>query len=151
MPSSPRESALDELGRLLFPQIARTERLISQALAARLARHGMSLAQFRLVGALLGEPEGLAQTELAERLGIALPTLSVALAKLEAAGVVRRDADAADGRVKRVRATLAARQLRSVLGELTALEGETLAGISARDLDAARRVLRAIQARVEGA
>lgn len=148
MPSSSHRSALSELEKLLLPHIARAERLVSSELGARLGRFGLSLAQFRLVGALLGEDAGLTQTELAERLGVSLPTISIALAKLEEAGAIARVADPADARAKRVRATPGGTQLRSIVRELKCLDEDLTDGIDPADLAAAVRVLRAIAAKL---
>jgi DNA-binding MarR family transcriptional regulator len=146
-PSS-QKNALSELEKLLLPHVSRTERLVSKALAERLEQHGLSLAQFRIVGALLGEDAGLTQTELAERLGVSLPTLSVALAKLEEAGAVGRVADPLDARAKRVCATPGGAQLRSILKEVTRLDADLVKGIDQRDLATTVAVLRTIEARL---
>lgn len=147
-PVSSQKNAMAELDKLLLPRISRAERLIARALAQRLVRHGLSPAQFRIVGALLGEDAGLTQTDLADRLGVSLPTLSVALAKLEAAGAVARVPDPADARAKRVRATPGGAQLRGVVREVVQLDAELVQGIDARDLGAAIRVLRTIESRL---
>lgn len=148
MSSPAHKNAMAELKKLLLPHVSRAERLVSKALAERLEQHGLSLAQFRIVGALLGEEEGLTQTELAERLGVSLPTLSVALAKLEEAGAVGRIADPEDARAKRVRATPGGAQLRSIIREVMRLDADLVKGIDPQDLATTVRVLQTIEARL---
>jgi DNA-binding MarR family transcriptional regulator len=148
VPPSFQKNALSELEKLLLPHVSRTERLVSRVLSERLEQHGLSLAQFRIVGALLGEDVGLTQTELASRLGVSLPTLSVALAKLEESGAVARLADPADARAKRVRATAGGAQLRNIVREVVRLDGELVKGIDPVDLRTTISVLRTIGARL---
>jgi DNA-binding MarR family transcriptional regulator len=142
VPPSFQKNALSELEKLLLPHVSRTERLVSRVLSERLE------AQFRIVGALLGEDVGLTQTELASRLGVSLPTLSVALAKLEESGAVARLADPADARAKRVRATAGGAQLRNIVREVVRLDGELVKGIDPVDLRTTISVLRTIGARL---
>ncbi|MCE9580346.1 MAG: MarR family transcriptional regulator [Deltaproteobacteria bacterium] len=132
---------LRALARWLLPAVARLDRLASRALEEGLAAHGITLPQFRIVGALLGETTGLTQRELAARIRVEAPTLSVAVAKLEAAGVVERAADPTDGRAWRVRLASKGDRIAPVIETLRTLEQRATAGISAEDLVATRRVL----------
>ena len=93
---------------------------------------GLTSAGFRLVGELMNAPGGLKQRELAQRLGIKAPTVSVAISRLEAAGVVERVEDRADPRAWSVR--LAARApLGPGVEVLEALERDLVGPLSAKD------------------
>jgi DNA-binding MarR family transcriptional regulator len=73
-------------------------------------------------------PDGVRLTELAARLGVSKPAVGKLVAELAAQGMLRVDADPADGRAKRVR--LSARGQRAFLhglGVMQELESE-LAG-----------------------
>ncbi len=132
---------LRALARWLLPAVARHDRLASRVLEDQLAPHGITLPQFRIVGALLGERAGLTQRELAARIRVEAPTLSVAVAKLEAAGLVERAADPADGRAWRVRLVSKHDRISPVMEVLRLLEQRATAGIAPEDLATARRVL----------
>ncbi len=79
---------------------------ISDALDARLtrelARIGLTLAEFRLVGEVMRATTGLRQSELAARLGVTAPTVSAAVKRLEKDGVLRRRTDPSDPRARLV-------------------------------------------------
>ncbi len=101
--------------------------LFEQRLALELAEFGMSVPAFRLLGELMGEPEGLRQAELARRLGVRPPTVSVAVAKLEAQGLVDRVVDPSDTRARLVRLSEGA-PLGPGVAVLQRLEGVLLGG-----------------------
>lgn len=67
------------------------------------ARDGSLLAH-------VGDPGGSSPARLARHLGVAASTLSAALARLEAAGMLRLDTDPADARRRLVRLTDAGRE-----------------------------------------
>lgn len=142
-------TALTELEALFLLHLGRADRLVSGELEARLAPHGFSVAQIRLLFALLGEKEGLTHTELAARLGVTLPTLSAALDRLEDAGVVERVADPADARIKRVVATPDRGQLRGIVRSVAELDHELTVDVDPRDLATAIDVLAAIATKLE--
>lgn len=117
-------------------------------LEARLADLGITLAQFRVVGALLGETVGVSQKTLAQRLRLEAPTLSVTITKLVTAGVLERVADPDDGRAWRVR--IAARSAVSdVMKVVAAAESQATRGVSAADLETTKRVLAQITTNLE--
>lgn len=141
-PRDPR--VLRALEHSLLPLLAHCERLSSTRLEAQLAGHGISLAQFRVIGMLLGQGRGLSQRELADRLRVEPATISVALAKLEAAGLVERLPDPSDARAKRVRCAAVIPQLGAVLGVVKDLERIATRGVSDTELSVTRRVLATI-------
>ena len=71
-------------------------------LQAEISPLGLTVPGFRLVGELMGAPEGLRQGVLAARLGVRPPTVSAAVARLEAQGLVARTRDPNDPRARRV-------------------------------------------------
>lgn len=97
---------------------------------------GLTSAGFRLVGELMNAPNGLKQRELAQRLGIKAPTVSVAISKLEAVGVVERVDDPDDPRAWSIRLAPNA-PLGPGVEVLETLERELVGSLSAKD----RRVL----------
>lgn len=118
--------------------------LVFQArLEQLLAEVGLTTAGFRLVGELMRAPEGMSQRALAQRLGVKAPTVSVAISRLEADGVVERVDDPDDPRAWRVRLTARA-PLGPGVALLEALEREAVGALSARD----RRTLAALLTRV---
>ncbi len=118
------------LGSGLMPLIARVSRLGFGWLAAVLEPEGISLPDFRIVGALLGEAQGLSQRELSARLELQPPTISAAIDKLEANGVVERVRSELDARAYRVRLVAKVPRLASVLARVHELEERALSGLS---------------------
>ena len=101
-------------------------------LKRRLERMGITFAEFHIVGVLLRHPEGLPQKKIADLLEQTPATLSVALEKLEKKGVVRRDSDSEDSRVKTVRVNLDALDQGDEIHQiLESLEAGALEGIPA--------------------
>ncbi|MEQ8231644.1 MAG: MarR family transcriptional regulator [Gammaproteobacteria bacterium] len=87
--------------------------------------------------------DGLTQSELAQRLDLGKVALGSLVDKLEAAGMVKRRADASDRRAKRVLLTARGRATLTRLRELgTEANESVLAGISARDVAVTTRTLK---------
>lgn len=97
-----------------------------------LSRLGLTSAGFRLVGELMNAPQGLKQRELAQRLGIKAPTVSVAISKLAADGVVERVEDPEDPRAWSVRLAANA-PLGPGVEVLEDLERDLVGALSAKD------------------
>lgn len=133
---------MEPLTDSLVSLLQRVARLESAWMQPRLAKHNITLAEFRLAGLLVGEKTGLTQRELAERLSVSGATVSVALRGLEARGVVVRTPDANDARVKRVKLTASRRRTDRARALIEELEEVSLATVSARDVAVAKRVLR---------
>lgn len=81
-----------------------------RALEQTIKPFDFSVAQFDVLQILLHEG-GLEHRELQRRLSIASPTLTNILDRMERDGHVKRQADASDGRVKRVHLGRSAREL----------------------------------------
>jgi DNA-binding MarR family transcriptional regulator len=71
-------------------------------LADELGPMGLTVAGFRLVGEVMREPDGIRQGELARRLGVRPPTVSAAVRRLEAHGMLHRRPDPKDPRARLV-------------------------------------------------
>jgi DNA-binding MarR family transcriptional regulator len=108
-------------------------RLMRTAYDRRIRKLGLTRAQWWVLTHLY-RANGATQTELAETLEIEKPTLGRLLDRLEAKGWVKREHDATDRRVWRVRLTdevePALRTMRAIAKEL---RRDALAGISAAE------------------
>lgn len=71
-------------------------------LAKELEPMGLTVSTFRLIGEVMQEPAGIRQAELARRLGVRPPSISVAVKRLEERGLLARVPDPADPRARRV-------------------------------------------------
>jgi DNA-binding MarR family transcriptional regulator len=95
--------------------------------------------------------DGITQSELADILEVEKPTLGRLLDRLEAKGWVRREADAADRRVKRVFLTEefepALRAMRAAAAEM---RRDALAGLSAEEQERFVDTLLAVKANLNG-
>jgi len=83
----------------------------------------------------LGEHAGILQTDLAEILEVTAATMTKLLQRMEAAGLIRRERDATDGRISRVYLTEAGRAARARATLLASkMNDEVLAGLSEAEL-----------------
>jgi len=64
-----------------------------------------------------GAPDGMTQRQVAERLRLSPPAVTVMLQKLEAEGVIERWTDPDDQRLTRIRMTTAGREAAASIGE----------------------------------
>jgi len=144
MTSRAKKRAIEGLSDKVMPLLGEADRLAFAWLEAGLSEHGITLAEFRIVGVLLGEPQGVNQKELARRLGIAPPSVSVALAKLEKAGHVARTVSVADSRARDVRLAEQMPSIDGVIELIGALEAKALAGVRRKDLEVTRATLNRI-------
>jgi DNA-binding MarR family transcriptional regulator len=135
------EALIEQVRDSVMPLVARVDRVANDWLGRQLSELGVSISDFRLIGALLGEKEGLPQNILAKRLRIEPATLSVALAKLEAKGVVVRYPDAQDSRIRRVMCSKRGARFGEIKVLLERLERSALEGLDTTAIVAARDVL----------
>lgn len=84
--------------------VVQTYNQCSATLAARLAPLGLSLMQYEILMNLLRSP-GMTQQELANKLFSAKSGISMQIASFEKQGIIRRLADPADARVRRLELT----------------------------------------------
>jgi len=131
---------LASFNQLMVPSISKIQRLLTPLLEKALKKPGISLAEFRIVGILMGEESGFSQKQLAEKLGISSPSLSVSINKLENKQWVVRINDHQDQRIKRI-ALAPKANFESIYHLIMALESQATAGITEKDLKTTQRVL----------
>lgn len=96
----------------------------------RVAVHGVTRAQWMVLARLARRP-GCTQTELAEMMEVERATAGRLLDRLEENGLVRREADPDDRRVRRVYPTSTAESGQAKMGEIAdSLADEALADLS---------------------
>lgn len=111
-----------------------TTRAIRRGMEAELAHEGITLRQWEVLAWLTLE-NGMAQSELAERLGIEAPTLAGILDRMERDGWVERQACLHDRRKKRLRATAKADAVWQRMAECAyRMRAKSTAGISPDEL-----------------
>lgn len=81
--------------------VVRVYNLCDAAMAARLAELGLRVAEHEVLANLLRSP-GMTQQELATRCFVAKSGISMMLTRLQDQGLLRRESDARDGRIKRL-------------------------------------------------
>jgi len=122
------------------------------ALERHLKAHGLTTAGWNALTAVAGSPEPPSQRELALRLGVDGATLVTTLDRLVASGLVRRDAEPGDRRVKRIAVTpRGAAVAEQVHAEEAALRRMTVARLDDETMVRAAAVLEELQRRLEGA
>jgi len=90
----------------------------------------------------LWQEDGLTHSELVERCRVEAPTVSKTVQRMEALGVVARQADERDARVSRVYLTEQGRQLREPIERLwEQLDAISMAGLSEHERVLLRRLL----------
>lgn len=110
-----------------------TKHALALASTAAFSRHGIHQGQ-QYVLRCLWEQDGLAPGEVARRLGLATPTVTRATARMEAAGLLRRQPHPGDRRLVRLVLTEKGRALEEVLGhEMERLNERALATFTAAE------------------
>jgi len=92
-----------------------TKRALAHASATAFSRHGVHEGQQYVLQCLWGE-DGLTPGEVARRLGLATPTVTRATARMETAGLLRREPHDRDRRLVRLFLTERGRELEDVIG-----------------------------------
>lgn len=111
---------------------------------------GVTHSQSWVLGYLAAK-EGIAQSELATRLGIGKVALGGLVDRLEAAGLVERRPDESDRRVKRIFLTGEGRKAILKIRETAEpIHDGIFEGITEKDLRVAARVLKAMKANLLG-
>ena len=134
---------LKYFNKLLLPIINKIHRLSVPTMEKALKSHDMTLAEFRIVGLLMGEKLGYNQKQLANRLGISPPSLSVSIQRLESKNVIQRVNDKDDKRIKRIRISSHV-DFKDIGKLIMDFEGKATIGINERDLEITKRVLNQI-------
>ncbi|RIH87128.1 Transcriptional regulator SlyA [Meiothermus luteus] len=110
-PLSPDASRLlRDLTHSLPMALLRTREAVVQRFRQVLSRYGLTEQQWRVLRALDGQ-KGLEVSALAEQCRILLPSMTGILKRMEGRGLVRREANRADGRSTRVALTEKAQAL----------------------------------------
>jgi MarR family transcriptional regulator for hemolysin len=122
------------------------------ALERHLKANGLTTAGWNALTAVVDSAEPPSQRELARRLGVDGATLVTTLDRLVASGLVRRDSEPGDRRVKRIVATPQGEALaRQVRTDATALRRMTVERLDAAAMAAAAAVLEELQRLLERA
>lgn len=141
---------MTEQRKLLLHLFLHIGRLLDERVRAALAGHGVHHGQGRVLDTLLAQGP-LPLSRLAAGLHIAQPSATVMVQRMEAAGLVRRRAQAADARV--VEVALTARGRRAAQGVHAAwqeAEAELLAGVPAGRREALEQMLLAVRDHLGG-
>jgi len=131
---------LNAFNSLILPSISKVQRLFSIIMESKIKPHDITLAEFRIVGLLMGEEQGFSQKQLAEKLSISSPSLSVSISSLEKKQWLQRINDEHDLRIKRVRIHPDA-DFSGIANLITLLESQVTKGISKKDLQITQKVL----------
>jgi MarR family transcriptional regulator for hemolysin len=122
------------------------------ALERHLRAHGLTAAAWNALAAVADSPEPPSQRELARRLGVDGATLVTTLDRLAAAGLVRRDSEPGDRRVKRIALTPQGDALtQQVRAQAASLRRVTVDRLDAAAMAAAAAVLEELQRLLEDA
>lgn len=125
-------------------------RLLQKALGQRISKHGISLGQWYALRVLWIQ-DGLTQSEIAQRAGVAPPQIVAALRKMIARGIVVRDKHPTDQRKNVIFLTKRGRQLEALcLAEAVAVNKIALAAISSAEFETCLRVLHRSKSNLEG-
>ncbi len=129
---------VDPASAAVFRSFMRASHAHRQLMSRAMAAHDVHPAQMLCLGAVAHD-DGVTQRDLARRLSIAAPTLSVMLQKMEKAGYIERRADENDQRLTRIYVTadgervheqihgIMAEAITEMTGTLTPEEREELA------------------------
>lgn len=109
-------------------------------------RHGVSTEQAHLLVVLFTKGP-LSMTDLGREVALSSGTLSAAVDRMEASGLVRRRADPADGRSVRVEPTWPDTKRKALTATLLDAEEELLAPLSAKEKSALHDLLERLLAR----
>jgi DNA-binding MarR family transcriptional regulator len=131
---------LDAFNKLILPTISKLQRLLSMKLESEIKHHDLTLAEFRIVGLLMGEEKGFSQKQLAQKLDISAPSLSVSITSLEKKHWIQRISDEEDLRIKRIRVSPQA-DFSGIADLISTLESQAIKGISQKDLATTQAVL----------
>jgi len=114
-------------------------------LQGRLVEHGVSFGHWTFLR-ILWEQDGLTQRELSDEAGVAEPSTNAAIKSMAQAGYVTRARLPDNKKNIYVRLTPKGRALKVKLVPLAkAVNRDAVRGVSAKDVETARRVLQAVK------
>jgi DNA-binding MarR family transcriptional regulator len=125
--------------QLLLSRLGKISRMMANIIESRLTPIGITYQEMRIAGLLMGE-NNMTQKVLAEKLSVRPPTLSVAISKLEAQGLVKRVPSKTDRRVNFLY-LIPNEKITKVDEVLAMLEADMTQGISPKDLKVTAKVL----------
>ena len=124
-----------------FHQLIHSNR---QLMVRRLAEHGAHPGQAFCLRELAHD-DGITQSDLAERLRVARPTVTVMLQKMEKAGLIERRSDEQDQRYTRIYLTDAGRRLQDDMHrQLDEMISDVVSPLSEKDQAELLRLLNAL-------
>jgi MarR family transcriptional regulator, organic hydroperoxide resistance regulator len=125
----------------LFTQASKTMRAVKTVI---LRKHGVYLGQEVMLGVLWGA-DGLTPGEIADRLGVSVPTIVRMAKRMESSGLLLRRRDAQDGRLVRMYLTPRAKRLEQPLkADLALLAEQAMASLSPQDRAVLDRALNSV-------
>ncbi|MCJ1674660.1 MULTISPECIES: MarR family transcriptional regulator [unclassified Rathayibacter] len=137
----PRARALSDIERL---SIAITIRSIPRVLAPLLTTD-LTIQQLKALSVIVTTEEGATGAGLAQSFGVSMPSMSKLIDRLVASGLVVRETDRADQRVRRIHATdLGRAVVRELMAARPELGEDVLSRLSLEELEALETGLRAI-------
>jgi DNA-binding MarR family transcriptional regulator len=123
-------------GKLIY-----SARLCRTARADALMKHGLYAGQDNLLTSL-AENDGQHLSSLAVRLGVRPPTITKMVTRMEAQGLLRREASSIDNRVSHVFLTEPGRKLLAGIGEARiGVEEKALEGLKEKDFRKLAKIL----------
>ncbi|MEN3360321.1 MAG: MarR family transcriptional regulator, organic hydroperoxide resistance regulator [Mycobacteriales bacterium] len=130
----------------LFTQASKTMRAVKTVI---LRQHGVYLGQ-EVMLTVLWASDGLTPGELAERLGVTVPTVVRMAKRMESSGLLARRRDSRDGRLVRLHLTPRAKRLeRPLKADLAVLAEHAMAGLSPADHEVLDRALTSVIDRMQ--
>lgn len=115
---------------IFLARISLVSRRLKSEAQRRLAKHGVHSGQQFILGCLW-ERDGLTPGEIAARINVEAPTVTRAVRRMMASGLLRANADERDGRRVRIWLTQKGERLRHVVPEIThRLEEDALASLN---------------------
>jgi MarR family transcriptional regulator, organic hydroperoxide resistance regulator len=141
----------EPLSPALFRALAKAFKSVNAELARRLEPHGVHPGQDYLLDELWHE-DGQTVGALAARIGVEVPTAVRTVSRMEAAGLLRREPDPADGRRVLVRLTARGKELERIVPPILAEVTErAAAGMSEAEREQLLRLLRDLRENLEPA
>jgi MarR family transcriptional regulator, organic hydroperoxide resistance regulator len=141
----------EPLSPALFRALAKAFKGVNAELARRLEPHGVHPGQDYLLDELWHE-DGQTVGALAARIGVEVPTAVRTVSRMEAAGLLRREPDPADGRRVLVRLTARGKELERIVPPILAEVTErATAGMSEAEREQLLRLLRDLRESLEPA
>ncbi len=134
----------------ILPAFGATVKALRARMDGMLREHGLRLGQYQLLRALW-ERDGLTPRELADQVGVEMPTVTRTVQRMLRDGMVRREANPNDARSVQIRLTAKGRAMEEVaMGLLAETTRVALQGVSNEDRDRMAETLRHMLANLAG-